>query len=62
MLTRKPRKGQRIAWRIDGKLKYPGTVRRADESFCWVDHDNGDSGSFIWKFKASLNQLAEVIA
>ena len=60
-LTEQPQKGQRIAWRLDGELKHYGTVRSIDGSLCWVDHDDGTVGPFIWRFRKGLNELAEVI-
>lgn len=61
MLTTQPRKGQRIAWRMDGKLLHHGTVRSVDGGLCWMDFDDGTVNPFIWRFKDGLNQLAEVI-
>lgn len=60
MLTEQPKKGDRIAWRLDGELKHHGTVRSLDGNLCWLDHDDGKVGPFIWRFKDGLNKLAEV--
>ena len=61
MLTEKPRKDQRIAWRMDGQLCWHGTVRSVEGRLCWMDFDDGTVNPFIWQFKDGLNKLAEVI-
>lgn len=60
MLTDQPRKGQRIAWRMDGELRFHGTVLRTEGNLCWMNFDDGTTNPFIWLFKDGLNQLAEV--
>ena len=60
-LKEKPRKGQRVAWRIDGKLQNHGTVRSVGESLCWCDFDDGTVNPFIWRFKRGLNELVEIV-
>lgn len=62
MLIEKPKKGQRIAWRIDGKLKFLGTVRSIEGNLCWMDFDDGTVNPFIWNFRDGMNKLAEAIA
>ena len=61
MLIEQPKKGQRIAWRIDGKLQNHGTVRSVDGNLCWCDFDDGTVNPFIWRFRNGLNKLAELI-
>jgi hypothetical protein len=64
MLTEKPRKGQRIAWRKEsGKLYCHCVVVRVEGDLCWAKFDSGVTEPFIWWFKREgiFNRLAEVI-
>lgn len=66
MLTEKPRKGQRVAWRKEpgGPLTYHATVLRIEGNLCWIKPDDGsDSAPFIWFFPRdnAFNCLAEII-
>ena len=64
MLTEKPRKGQRIAWRNNqGQLYAHATVLRIEDNLCWIKPDDGESAPFIWWFPRDgmFNQLAEII-
>lgn len=63
MLTEQPQKGQRVAWRRNGKLTHHATVLRIEGNLCWIKPDDGsESAPFLWRFSdGTLNQLAEVI-
>ena len=65
MLTRQPRKGDRVAWRDGkGKLYSLCTVLRIEGNLCWIKPDDGsDSAPFIWRFPrdGTLNNQAEII-
>jgi hypothetical protein len=64
MLTEQPRKGQRVAWRRDGKLYAHATVLRCEGNLCWIKpEDGGDAAPFIWRFErdGTLNMLAEIV-
>lgn len=61
-LTEQPRKGQRVAWRMNGKLTHHATILRIEGNLCWIKPDDGsDSAPFIWRHKEGLNTLAEII-
>jgi hypothetical protein len=65
MLTEKPRKGQRVAWRMepDGPLTHHSTVLRIEGDLCWIQPDDGsDAAPFIWWFAREqiYNKLAEI--
>ena len=64
MLTEKPRKGQRVAWWMNGTLRHHATVLRIEGNLCWIKPDDGsDSAPFIWWFPRdnAFNCLAEII-
>lgn len=64
MLTEQPRKGQRVAWRMDGTLQHHATVLRVEGNLCWIKPDDGgDSAPFIWWFPRdqAFNKLAEIL-
>lgn len=62
MLTKIPVKGERVAWRMNGELKYHATVLRTENNLCWIKPDDGsDMVPFIWRFKEGLNKLAEIV-
>ena len=52
MLTSKPRKGDRVAWRLNPgePLRGHATVLRIEGNLCWVKPDDGEPGPFIWFF------------
>lgn len=65
MLTEKPRKGQKVAWRNSkGELYGHATVLSIDGDLCWVKPDGRDAAdTFIWFFPSDgqFNQLAEIV-
>jgi hypothetical protein len=62
MLYERPRKGDRIAWRMNGKLSFHCTVLRVEDRLCWCEFDHdGSRDPFIWEFKDGLDNLAEVL-
>lgn len=64
MLTEKPRKGQRVAWRDEHGLRCHATVMSTDGNLCWVKDDkSGLTNPFIWFFPRNneFNQMAEII-
>jgi hypothetical protein len=64
VLTRKPIKGDRVAWRLNGKMRDHATVLRTEGTLCWIKPDDGsDSAPFIWWFPRdnAFNCLAEII-
>lgn len=66
MLSRKPEKGDRVAWRdAKGRLYNHAKVLRIEDNLCWIKPDDGsESAPFIWHFPRDqmMNQLAELIA
>lgn len=65
VLTEKPRKGQRVAWRnSEGQLYAYATVLRIEDTLCWIKPDDGSEAvPFIWFFTRdnAFNQLAEIV-
>lgn len=62
MLTRQPKRGDRVAWRMDGKLKHHATALRIEGNLCWCEFADGTRDPFIWRFHdGTLNILAELV-
>jgi len=62
LLTEQPRPGQRIAWNMDGVLRFHCVVLRVEGNLCWCEWPNGTRDPFIWRFKDGLNKIAEVVS
>ena len=64
MLTRKPRKGDRVRWPDWPAHQYATVVRTPedDNNLCWI-LQRGESRPqpFIWKHPDGLNTLAEIV-
>lgn len=65
MLTRKPRKGDRLRW-PDWKPQRFAVVVRCEGNLCFIDEPGRPTEPFIWRFRdgtpeEQLNQLAEIV-
>jgi hypothetical protein len=60
MLTRKPRKGDRLRW--PGGPIYTVVKTPEDHAWiCWIQRDGMDPTCFIWRFNEGFNTVAEIV-
>jgi len=62
MLTRKPRKGDRVRW-PDWPAGRVATVVRVEDSLCYIECPSDRINPFIWFFprEQKMNELAEIV-